>query len=79
MKEKTKANITATLILISCFSIVFGACWWFVHLPHQNVRQIEVNGQMCDVLWKEDGRTSHGASWGHDVAVCRPRNCESKK
>ena len=33
-------------------------------------KHIEVNGQDCIVWYHEDGSTSTGASWGHEVAIC---------
>lgn len=33
-------------------------------------RIIYVNGQKCEIHYKQDGMTSTGASWGHDEAVC---------
>lgn len=35
------------------------------------IRYIEVDGRMCEIHYKETGRTSTGASFGHDEAVCK--------
>ncbi len=47
----------------------FFGYWHETHPPA--MRYIEVNGQMCEIHFKEDGIHATGAPYGHDMAVCK--------
>lgn len=44
---------------------------FYLFMPTPKVRYIEVDGKMCVIKFKEEGHTSTGAVWEHDVADCK--------
>lgn len=53
-------------------SLVLGTYFY----PYPKPRKIEVNGEMCDIYFKQTGITSTGAAVGHDMAVCNSKTSE---
>lgn len=39
--------------------------------PENKTQYIEVNGNMCEIHYKETGHTSTGNSLGHNIAICK--------
>jgi hypothetical protein len=57
------------LSIISIISLAFA----FGAFDKPTIQLIEVNGEMCEVHFKQDGITSTGATRGHDEAICKTK------
>ena len=70
--NKSGNAVAAWLVLLGTFVFLFFFLLWAYPTLHPKTkRYIEVDGKMCMVNFKEDGHTSTGAVWGHDVADCK--------
>jgi hypothetical protein len=67
-KRSPRADLYAVLILIGMV-ILLPTVFYFL-APKNTTRYIHVGDQICEVQFVETGRTSTGASWGYDKAVC---------
>jgi len=63
-------NWTPWLFALIPFAVLILVSWWVSTLPSAP-HYIEVNGQMCQIQFKQTGITSTGMPVGHDIAVCR--------
>jgi hypothetical protein len=73
-KKDWKYKLEIVILVVGGFSIlpalvIFNIWYQKKHPPL--VRYIEVNGQMCEIKYKETHRSSTGAPRGHDIAVCK--------
>jgi hypothetical protein len=62
--------IGAFLLVFVILGTFFATMNYFQSKHPPQAQHIEVNGQDCIIEYHNDGSTSTGASWGHDVAVC---------